>query len=648
LRTEPIIPILTNRLKMIDEIRSKGIAGDTADAILSSAQVGHSAEGQDDAVDTEFLIVGAGPAGAGLACFLASHERYEGLKGVMISSAPGTANTPRAHITNMAALECLRDIGLYEELEKLGSTGAEHMQHTRWCHSMAGEEYARIHSWGNDPRRKGDYELASPCEPFDLPQTVLEPVLVRHAVLNGFKCRFDTTLVSFVEDAKTGLITANIRDNISNHQYQIRTRYLFGADGARSQIVKQLNLPLVAQPGQGIAINVLVKADLAHLVKNRTGNLHWVMQPDREHPDFGWMGIVRMVKPWNEWMFILFPSRDYDRSKAKPSTEEYQKRIQEFIGDDTPAEILDISTWYINEIVADRYSEGNVFCLGDSVHRHPPFNGLGSNTCIQDAFNLAWKIAYVHKGLASPSLLSTYSAERQPVGHSIITRANQAYRDHLNVWDALGMLPTDLSARREILQQLQSPTPEGSNRRRALRSAVKHTAHEFHGLGIEMNQHYDSQGIYTADEPHAYVQFGRTAEDNIMYHEPSTYPGSRLPHVWLNSATPEEPISTIDLAGHGSFTIFTGIGGDAWRKAAASISEKLKITVQTHSIGFRQDWEDVYFEWESVRGVEDSGAVLVRPDRFVAWRAPEALQDTEACESKLLLVLRSILGHDVL
>lgn len=207
---------------------------------------------------------------------------------------------------------------------------------------------------------QGDYELASPCEPFDLPQTVLEPVLVRHAALKGFKCRFDTALLSFVDDAKTGLITATVRDIISDKTYQIRTRYLFGADGARSQVIKQLNLPLAVQPGQGIAINVLVQADLSHLVKNRTGNLHWVMQPDREHPDFGWMGIVRMVKPWNEWMFILFPDRDYDGSRGKPSKEQYLKRVQEFIGDGTPAKILDISTWYINEIVAEKYSEGNM------------------------------------------------------------------------------------------------------------------------------------------------------------------------------------------------------------------------------------------------------------------------------------------------
>lgn len=193
----------------------------------------------------------------------------------------------------------------------------------------------------------------------DLPQTLLEPVLVRHATTNGFTTRFDTTLSSFTEDPKSRLITATMQDNLSKQEYKIRTRYLFGADGARSRIVKQLNLPLMVKPGQGLAINVLVKADLSHLVEHRKGNLHWVMQPDREHPGFGWMAIVRMVKPWHEWMFILFPTREYD-IHATPPKEEYLKRVRDFIGDGTPTEILDVSKWYVNEIVAERYSQGNV------------------------------------------------------------------------------------------------------------------------------------------------------------------------------------------------------------------------------------------------------------------------------------------------
>ncbi|CAK7225755.1 hypothetical protein SBRCBS47491_005997 [Sporothrix bragantina] len=602
-----------------------------------------------EVLETEFLVVGAGPAGASLACFLAEY----GLTGMMISAAPGTANTPRAHITNIAALECLRDIGLDEDLNQVSSDGSC-MIHTRWCHSMAGAEYARVYSWGNDPKRKGDYETASPCAPVDLPQTLLEPILVRHATQQGYKMRFDTALVSFVRDEASGLYIATLRDKLSNVEYRVRIKYIFGADGAQSQVVKQLDLPLIRKPGQGLAVNVLVRADLSHLVDARSGNLHWVMQPDRDHPAFGWQGLVRMVKPWHEWMFILFPSREVNidandtaSAIAKVTNEEYLARVRDFIGDDTPAEILSVSKWFINEIVAETYSIDNVFCLGDAVHRHPPMNGLGSNTCIQDAFNLAWKVAYVHKGLASPSLLDTYSIERQPVGKGIITRANQGFRDHFHIWEALGTLPKTVEERRAVLAELEAPTPAGQKRRAAFQKAIHHSSHEFGGLGIEMNQHYDGPGIYVTDEPKPWTLPGRAAEDPVLYYEPNTYPGSRLPHVWLNrGAIPIiKRTSTIDIAGKGKFVLFTGIGGEAWRAAAAQVSQELGgVPLEVHSIGFRQEWEDFYFAWADLRGVEESGAVLVRPDRFVAWRSQEVAGDEAACAAKLGTVMRSILG----
>jgi 2-polyprenyl-6-methoxyphenol hydroxylase-like FAD-dependent oxidoreductase len=583
------------------------------------------------------LIVGAGPAGASLACFLSSY----GITGLMVSTASGTADTPRAHITNMAALECLRDIGLDEECAKVATHG-DCMMHTRWCHSMAGEEFARIYSWGNDPQRRGEYDAASPCNPADLPQTLLEPILVRYAVQHSFKSRFNTSFVSFKDEGPQGVLTT-LHDNILGTEYHVRSKYLFGADGARSRIVKQLGLPLNAQPGGGVAINVLVKADLSHLVSTRKGNLHWVMQPDREQCDFGWMGIIRMVKPWHEWMFILIPKPGVER--PEPTKEEYLRQVKNLIGDDSiSAEILGISKWFINEIVAEEYSKGNVFCLGDAVHRHPPFNGLGSNTCIQDAFNLAWKIGYVHQNRASSNLLSTFSIERQPVGHGVIKLANDGYREHRHVWKALGMLSDSIEERRQILAELSAPTAVGEERRAALQAAIENSAHEFHGLGIEMNQTYNGPGVYTLDEDAPFQLKGLAAADPILYHMRSTYPGRRLPHAWLNKAIPGKPISTIDLAGKGCISLFTGIGGEVWRAAAANVSKELDIKINVHSIGFRQDWEDVYYDWTRVRGVKESGAVLVRPDRFVAWRCSEAIRDEEKCFEKLLHVMRTVLG----
>ena len=211
----------------------------------------------------------------------------------------------------------------------------------------------------------------------------------------------------------------------------------------------------------------------------------------------------------------------------------------------------------------------------------------------------------------------------------------------------MGTLPQDVAERRAILEELQSTSSAGRDRRRAFQEAIRNTTHEFHGLGTEMGQLYESSAVYTADEANPFKPTGLAAQDPVLHYERSTYPGFRLPHVWLNRAVPGKPISTIDLAGKGCFTLFTGIGGGAWKSAAERASLDLEITVKVYSIGFRQDWEDVYFDWEQIRGVEESGAVLVRPDRFVAWRAASSYENQEECYGKLIKVLREILGKGI-
>lgn len=246
----------------------------------------------------------------------------------------------------------------------------------------------------------------------------------------------------------------------------------------------------------------------------------------------------------------------------------------------------------------------------------------------------------MHSGKAHPSLLDTYSIERQPVGLGIVTRANQGFRDHLAVWEAMGLLPEDVESRKKILNGLSALSPEGIAQRKAFRDAIKETEHEFHALGIEMGQLYSGPGIYTADEAAPYKKFGKAAQDPVLYYEPSTYPGCRLPHVWLNTTIPGKNKSTIDLAGHRAFTVFTGPGGEAWKKAAEEVAKETGIKLNVYSIGYRQDWEDMYFDWDRLSGVEEDGAVLVRPDRFVAWRSKNV-----SGAGKLRQVVRSVLGY---
>jgi hypothetical protein len=200
------------------------------------------------------------------------------------------------------------------------------------------------------------------------------------------------------------------------------------------------------------------------------------------------------------------------------------------------------------------------------------------------------------------------------------------------------MMDPDLEVRKKLFAELGAATPEGVARRERFQAAIKGTAHEFHGVGVEMNQRYQSKAIYLADEgPRPPLP-----ENPVLQHEITTYPGSRLPHAWLNTKLPGKQISTIDLAGNCAFSLFTGIGGETWKSAAASASKALGIEIRAYSIGWRQDYEDVYFDWSQRREVQEDGCVLVRPDRFVAWRSKGMIKEPE---EKLLHVLETILGR---
>ena len=184
--------------------------------------------------------------------------------------------------------------------------------------------------------------------------------------------------------------------------------------------------------------------------------------------------------------------------------------------------------------------------------------------------------------------------------------------------------------------EIYADSPEGSVRRENLSKALRAIDREEHGLGIEMNQRYASSAVYQADQG----EMPAFTRDPLQHYHPTTYPGARLPHTWLGNHIPSQYISTIDLAGKGHFTLFTGIGGQHWKTAAHQVSSELGVPIKAFSIGYGQDYKDVYLDWEGIRGVMESGCVLVRPDFFVAWRCLEWQEDGL---SKLRAVTKSIL-----
>lgn len=243
----------------------------------------------------------------------------------------------------------------------------------------------------------------------------------------------------------------------------------------------------------------------------------------------------------------------------------------------------------------------------------------------------------MEQGRAGPSLLESFSPERQPVGRDVITRANQGLRDHMGWIQTIGMMEPDREARRRILDEFDDEGPAGRRRRQAFQKGIEDTSTEFHGLGIEMNQRYESGAVYLEDEGPPPPVPADTVKDLVI----STYPGKRLPHAWLNTRTPGTKFSTIDLAGHRRFCLLTGPGGRAWRAAAETVGQALGVEIKVYSIGWKQDYEDLYFDWARRRGVEEDGCVLARPDRFVAWRSREMVADPGA---KLEKVMRKILS----
>lgn len=204
--------------------------------------------------------------------------------------------------------------------------------------------------------------------------------------------------------------------------------------------------------------------------------------------------------------------------------------------------------------------------------------------------------------------------------------------------ETIGLMDTDRDARRRVLAEFDDPGPAGRRRRQDFQRGIENTATEFHGLGIEMNQRYESAGVYLEDEIDPPPPAPADAVRDIVI---GTYPGKRLPHVWLNTRMPGKKFSTIDLAGHRRFCLLTGPGGEGWRAAAEKVGAALGVEIKVYSIGWKQDYEDVYFDWARRREVEEDGCVLARPDRFVAWRSKEMVPDAGA---KLEKVMRKILS----
>jgi 2,4-dichlorophenol 6-monooxygenase len=575
-------------------------------------------------IQTDVLIVGSGPAGSAAALMLSTY----GIANIVVTRYRWLADTPRAHFTNQRTMEILRDLDVEQEAIAR-ATPQQWLGDTVFCTSLAGDEIGRIRTWGTDPLRSADHALGSPSSCCDLPQNLLEPILLGNAASRGSHVRFDTEYLSHEQDADG--VTATVRDRLSGLQYQIRAQYLIGADGSRSKVAEDIGLPMQGHMGVAGSMNIVFDADLSRYVAHRPGLLYWVLQPGSNIGGIG-MGLIRMVRPWSQWMIVW----GFDIDQPPPVIDDVAATaiVRRLIGDaDVPVTIRSTSLWSVNDMYATQNTVGRIFCMGDAVHRHPPSNGLGSNTSIQDAYNLCWKLAAVLKGMANPRLLETYDVERSPVAKQIVKRANQSIREFRPIFDALGLLDTaDVDKMQANMAARRHDTLAAATQRQKLREAIALKSYEFDTHGVEMNQRYRSAAVVSdgTDEP-------AWERDQELYYHATTWPGARLPHAWLTRGG--HRVSTLDLAGKMRFVLLTGIGGDPWIEAIRHVRDVSGVPIEGFVIGPGHPLEDPYGEWARAREIDEAGCILVRPDAHVAWRGEGSANAGERLLDALLKVL---------
>lgn len=585
-----------------------------------------------EVVETDVLIIGAGPAGIVAATLLSDM----GIKNIAISKYRSTSPGPRAHITNQRAMEILRDLGLEEAAKDL-ATPQSHMGEHAFSTSLVGEEFGRIRTWSTDIVRQAEHDLASPCSYCDLPQLYFEPLVTNAAGIRGSDVRFRTEYLSHTQDADG--VSAQLLDRVTGVEFTVRAKYLIGADGARSQVAEDAGLPFEGELGKGAAaaLNIEFTADLSSLTDHRRGDMFWMIQPGGIGLNGTGISVLRMVRPWNKW--VCTAGYDLSKGELNISNDEARAVVQKVIGSDQfPIQIDATSTWEFNQQFAQNNTNGRVFCMGDAVHRHTPMGGLGLNTSVQDAYNLCWKLAMVVKEQAGPSLLATYDVERTPVGEEVVNHAYMCLSKLPPMFMAMGLPPAHSDEMAQsAMARYKSATPEGEAARAQMRAAINGTLAGFGGAhGLELNQRYEPQAVYpdgTADPG-----FDR---DRVYHHQATSRPGAHVPHVWLTRN--QRRVSTLDLCGKGKFTLLTGIAGEPWVKVAQDAAQKLGIDLEVQVIGPGQTYVDTYGDWAEAREVEEDGAILVRPDMFVAWRSNDAAQ-TQL--DGFLPALKTILGRD--
>lgn len=576
------------------------------------------------------LIVGGG--GAGLTASAALSRL--GVESLLVSALPTTSILPKAHVLNQRAMEVLREIGVADEVYRQG-TPPEQMRATAWyagfggSHRNAGRLIARMQAWG-DGGRDPFWAMASACPSTNLPQIRLEPIMKRRAeVMAPGRVRFAHELVDFSQDAYG--VTAVIDDKAKGAQYEVRAKYMIACDGGKT-VGPKLGVTLEGQRKLAREVSIHMSADLSRWSGDPDVLIRWIW-----HPETGSLGVLVPMGPdhWGskseEWVYHLnYPSDD--PRALDDARVEADMRLALGIGDH-PVRIHCISRWSLEGVVASRFRVGRIFLAGDAAHRHPPTGGLGLNSAINDVHNLTWKLAAVLKRQAGDALLDSYELERRAVTANNVQRSVENALNQFGFSAALGLNPdAGADANWKQLDRLFSDHPADLAHRRNIARAIATQSMEFNEHNVEYGFAYASNAIAAEDAAPAPIE-------PVRVYTPSTRPGAPLPHADLDDADGRSrPL--MDLVAPGHFLLVAGEEGQAWCDAAKGVAKDLGVPLDAVRIGHIEgDYRDPRCAWLRQRQISGNGAVLVRPDRVVAWRSFGAASNPTAVLAKTLLAI---------
>ena len=581
------------------------------------------------------LIVGGGGCGLASSLFLSR----QGIRSLLIERHPAPGRLPKARYVSQRTMELLRQFDVADRVYER-SMPLEHISHIRWCTSLAGDgeldrrTFYRIESFGGGSLAQ-HYAKDSPCESTLFPQVRMEPLLRDLAAAEDrAQVLYHHQLQSLEQDDYG--VTAVVRDRSTDRDFRVRAKYLIGADGGKT-----------VGPSQGAVfsgatdlahmVTVYFRADLSQYWDDDYSMTTWFVNPEGgswASGVLGQLGPTRFGRHSEEWMFH-FSFRPDDPSRFEEGSLLPRMRELLKIPDLTP-EIIGIGHWTVEGVLVDRYRWGRVLLAGDAAHRHPPTTGLGLNSAIQDAHNLTWKLAAVLKGQAHDSLLDSYEAERRPVAAANIQWALMTFQNHQLTDAGIGLVRGNAELSMANFRRYFADNAEGRTRRARLAQIMEVQRMEWQAHDIELGYHYDDGAVMPDGTPTPQRDpLGQT-------YVPTTRPGHRLPHAWLERDG--KTLSTLDLVQPGRFALLTGSKASGWADAAAALSQSSGVPIDVVEISDQSPVRDTDRSWRHLRAVSADGAILVRPDQHVGWRAVGRAEQPQAV---LAAAMTKILQRDL-